>query len=223
MIGGIIVCHGKMAEERAQKNPGATGKGTATAAGKSFEVADGAVLIAAIICLVWVLIELGYFLYEAYLRVRYRDLDALSAASTEPNAPSGTASSGHIAVRRSSFRSGWPAELGFAATTIGRTGSREYVLPSTLDRNSPASAAKITEVPRRCQGQFAPSGVNFTSMNARSASASIRLPSFLRTRYSADSSIFLPANCRLIRLANSSRLFSSSSGIAPIANSSSRL
>jgi biopolymer transport protein ExbB/TolQ len=35
------------------------------------------VLIAAIICLVWVLIELGYFLYEAYLRVRYRDLDAL--------------------------------------------------------------------------------------------------------------------------------------------------
>jgi aconitate hydratase len=40
--------HAKMAEERAQKNPGATGKGTATAGGKSFEVADGAVLIAAI-------------------------------------------------------------------------------------------------------------------------------------------------------------------------------
>ena len=40
--------HVKMAEERAQKNPGATGKGTATAGGKSFEVADGAVLIAAI-------------------------------------------------------------------------------------------------------------------------------------------------------------------------------
>jgi aconitate hydratase len=37
-----------MAEERAQKNPGATGKGTATASGKTFEVADGAVLIAAI-------------------------------------------------------------------------------------------------------------------------------------------------------------------------------
>jgi aconitate hydratase len=37
-----------MAEERAQKNPGATGKGTVTAAGKSFDVADGAVLIAAI-------------------------------------------------------------------------------------------------------------------------------------------------------------------------------
>ena len=35
------------------------------------------VLIAAILCLIWVLIELGYFLYEAYLRVRYRDLDAL--------------------------------------------------------------------------------------------------------------------------------------------------
>jgi aconitate hydratase len=40
--------HGKMAEERAQKNKGATGKATATTAGKSFEVADGAVLIAAI-------------------------------------------------------------------------------------------------------------------------------------------------------------------------------
>jgi len=40
--------HAKMAEERAQKNPGATGKGTATSAGKSFEVTDGAVLIAAI-------------------------------------------------------------------------------------------------------------------------------------------------------------------------------
>jgi biopolymer transport protein ExbB/TolQ len=35
------------------------------------------VLVAAIACLIWVLIELGYFLYEVYLRVRYRDLDAL--------------------------------------------------------------------------------------------------------------------------------------------------
>jgi hypothetical protein len=35
------------------------------------------VLIAAIVCLIWVLIELGFFLYEVYLRVRYRDLDAL--------------------------------------------------------------------------------------------------------------------------------------------------
>jgi biopolymer transport protein ExbB/TolQ len=35
------------------------------------------VLIAAIACLIWVLIELGYFFYEAYLRVRFRDLDAL--------------------------------------------------------------------------------------------------------------------------------------------------
>ncbi len=35
------------------------------------------VLIAAVACLIWVLVELGYFLYEAYLRVRYRDLDAL--------------------------------------------------------------------------------------------------------------------------------------------------
>ena len=38
----------KMAEERAQKNPGATGKAPAVSGGKSFEVADGAVLIAAI-------------------------------------------------------------------------------------------------------------------------------------------------------------------------------
>jgi biopolymer transport protein ExbB/TolQ len=35
------------------------------------------VLIAAIACLLWVLIELGFFLYEVYLRFRYRDLDAL--------------------------------------------------------------------------------------------------------------------------------------------------
>jgi aconitate hydratase len=38
----------KMAEERTQKNPGATGSGSATVAGNSFDVADGAVLIAAI-------------------------------------------------------------------------------------------------------------------------------------------------------------------------------
>ncbi len=38
----------KMVDERAQKNPSATGKGAATSGGKSFEVADGAVLIAAI-------------------------------------------------------------------------------------------------------------------------------------------------------------------------------
>jgi aconitate hydratase len=37
-----------MAEERAQKNPAATGKGTAISGGKTFEVSDGAVLIAAI-------------------------------------------------------------------------------------------------------------------------------------------------------------------------------
>lgn len=35
------------------------------------------VLIAAIACLVWVLIEFGVFLYELWLRFRYRDLDAL--------------------------------------------------------------------------------------------------------------------------------------------------
>lgn len=35
------------------------------------------VLVAALLCLVWVLIELGWLMYEAYLRVRYRDLDAL--------------------------------------------------------------------------------------------------------------------------------------------------
>lgn len=35
------------------------------------------VLIAAVICLVWVLIELGWLIYELYLRFRYRDLEAL--------------------------------------------------------------------------------------------------------------------------------------------------
>lgn len=40
--------HAKMADERTQKNPAATGTGTATVDGKSFEVKDGAVLIAAI-------------------------------------------------------------------------------------------------------------------------------------------------------------------------------
>ena len=35
------------------------------------------VLIAAVLCLVWVLIELGVLLYELWLRFRYRDLDAL--------------------------------------------------------------------------------------------------------------------------------------------------
>jgi biopolymer transport protein ExbB/TolQ len=35
------------------------------------------VLIAAIVCLVWVLIEFGVLLYELWLRFRYRDLDAL--------------------------------------------------------------------------------------------------------------------------------------------------
>jgi len=37
------------------------------------------VLIAVLVCLVWVLIELGFLLYELYLRFRYRDLDALEA------------------------------------------------------------------------------------------------------------------------------------------------
>jgi biopolymer transport protein ExbB/TolQ len=37
------------------------------------------VLIAAILCLIWVLIELGFFLYELYLRFRYRDIEALEA------------------------------------------------------------------------------------------------------------------------------------------------
>ncbi len=40
--------HAKMAEERAQKNPTATGKAKVAAGGQSYEVADGAVLIAAI-------------------------------------------------------------------------------------------------------------------------------------------------------------------------------
>jgi biopolymer transport protein ExbB/TolQ len=37
------------------------------------------VLVAALACLVWVLIEFGFFLYELYLRFRYRDLDALES------------------------------------------------------------------------------------------------------------------------------------------------
>jgi biopolymer transport protein ExbB/TolQ len=37
------------------------------------------VLVAAVGCLIWVLIEFGFFLYEAWLRFRYRDLDALEA------------------------------------------------------------------------------------------------------------------------------------------------
>jgi biopolymer transport protein ExbB/TolQ len=37
------------------------------------------VLIAALICLVWVLGEFGVLLYELWLRFRYRDLDALQA------------------------------------------------------------------------------------------------------------------------------------------------
>ncbi len=35
------------------------------------------VLIAAVACLLWVLVELGYFVYELWLRFRFRDLDAL--------------------------------------------------------------------------------------------------------------------------------------------------
>ena len=35
------------------------------------------ILVLTLACLVWVLVELGYFLYEAYLRYRYRDVEAL--------------------------------------------------------------------------------------------------------------------------------------------------
>jgi len=35
------------------------------------------VLIAALVCLVWVFVELGWLFYEIYLRIRYRDLEAL--------------------------------------------------------------------------------------------------------------------------------------------------
>jgi biopolymer transport protein ExbB/TolQ len=35
------------------------------------------ILVLTLGCLVWVLIELGFFIYEAYLRMRYRDLEAL--------------------------------------------------------------------------------------------------------------------------------------------------
>ena len=35
------------------------------------------VLIATVVCLIWVLIEVGWLIYELYLRFRYRDLEAL--------------------------------------------------------------------------------------------------------------------------------------------------
>lgn len=35
------------------------------------------VLVAAVVCFIWVLIELGWLVYELYLRFRYRDLEAL--------------------------------------------------------------------------------------------------------------------------------------------------
>ena len=35
------------------------------------------VLVAALFCLGWAIVEVGWFLYELYLRVRYRDLEAL--------------------------------------------------------------------------------------------------------------------------------------------------
>jgi biopolymer transport protein ExbB/TolQ len=35
------------------------------------------VLIAALFCLCWAIVEVGWFLYELYLRLRYRDLEAL--------------------------------------------------------------------------------------------------------------------------------------------------
>lgn len=35
------------------------------------------VLIAALVCLVWVFVELGWLCYEIYLRIRFRDLEAL--------------------------------------------------------------------------------------------------------------------------------------------------
>ena len=37
------------------------------------------VLIGVIVCLIWVLVEVGILLYELWLRFRYRDLDALQA------------------------------------------------------------------------------------------------------------------------------------------------
>ena len=35
------------------------------------------VLVAALFCLCWAIVEVGWFLYELYLRLRYRDLEAL--------------------------------------------------------------------------------------------------------------------------------------------------
>ncbi len=44
------------------------------------------VLVAAIACLVWVLIEIGWMLYELYLRVRYRSLEKLEARAQRARA-----------------------------------------------------------------------------------------------------------------------------------------
>jgi biopolymer transport protein ExbB/TolQ len=44
------------------------------------------VLIAAIACLVWVLIELGWMLYELYLRMRYRNLERIEARAQRARA-----------------------------------------------------------------------------------------------------------------------------------------
>ena len=41
------------------------------------------VLIAALFCLGWAIVEVGWFLYELYLRLRYRDLDALEIRSAQ--------------------------------------------------------------------------------------------------------------------------------------------
>jgi biopolymer transport protein ExbB/TolQ len=44
------------------------------------------VLIAAVICIAWVLVEAGVLLYELYLRFRYRDMDALEARALRARA-----------------------------------------------------------------------------------------------------------------------------------------
>ena len=44
------------------------------------------VVIASLACLIWVIIEFGAFLYESYLRARYRDLEALEISALQARA-----------------------------------------------------------------------------------------------------------------------------------------
>ena len=55
----------------------------------SYDVAQNLlwpVVVAALVCLVWVVIEFGAFIYETYLRIRFRDLQALETTALQARA-----------------------------------------------------------------------------------------------------------------------------------------